>query len=235
MKRVLLQPAYVLHRRLYKETSFLVELFTPEHGRVSLIARGVRKAKSVGPGLLQPFVPLIISFSGKTELLTLTQLEANGEVRQLYGECLFAGFYINELLMCLLEKWDPHSRLYDAYEKTINTLQQSPLKQETLRIFEKHLLEELGYGLLPNSDWASRAISPDKYYRFVPDQGFVESGLGEDSRTQSNIFLGKNLLAYANCDWQDHESLRDAKRLTRLVLAPLLGTRQIHSRQLFLS
>lgn len=235
MKRVLLQPAFVLHRRLYKETSFLVELMTLEHGRVSLIARGVRKAKSLGPGLLQPFIPLLVSFSGQTELMTLTQVEAKGQVRQLYGECLFAGFYINELLMCLVEKWDAHPKLYECYEHTINCLHQNPLKQEILRIFEKQLLEELGYGLLPNSDWASQAIMPDKYYRFVPEQGFVESGLGEDSQTQANIFLGKNLLAYAKCDWQDQESLKDAKRLTRLVLAPLLGAKQINSRQLFMS
>ena len=232
---MLLQPAFVLHRRLYKETSYLVELFTKEHGRVSLIARGVRKAKSIGPGLLQPFIPLVISFSGKTELMTLTQLETKGEEKQLFGECLFAGFYINELIMCLLEKWDAHSSLFDAYEKAITVLQQIPLKQETLRIFEKKLLEELGYGLLPDSDWASQAIKSDRFYRFVPEQGFVESGLGEDSQTQTNVFLGKNLLAYANCDWPDQDSLRDAKRLTRLVLAPLLGARQIHSRQLFLS
>src|SRR4051812_48805305 len=108
MKPVLLQPAYVLHRRDYRESSFLVELFALEYGRLTVIARGARKAKSLLPGLLQPFIPLLVSWSGKTELLTLTHAEAHGEIKNLHGDCLFAGFYLNELLMCLLQKWDSH-------------------------------------------------------------------------------------------------------------------------------
>ena len=119
MKRVLLQPAYVLHRRAYRETSFLVELFALEYGRLTVIARGARKTKSAIQGLLQPFIPLLVSWSGKTELLTLTHVEANGAIKFLRGECLFAGFYLNELLMCLLQKWDSHHQLYTVYENTL--------------------------------------------------------------------------------------------------------------------
>lgn len=235
MKRVLLQPAYVLHRRAYRETSFLVELFTKEHGRLTVVAKGVRKLRSTSSGLLQPFVPVLVSWAGKGELMALSHIEANGEVVRLQGECLFAGFYLNELLMCLLQKWDAHEELYAMYEKTLSALQSNRLNQKTLRVFEKYLLEDLGYGLLPKSDALLKTrLLPDKHYRFIPEQGFVLSELGDPSQSQSTIFSGKSLLTIAGEKWDDEQSLQDAKRLTRFVLAPLLGARPIHSRRLFI-
>ena len=235
MKRVSFQPAYVLHRRSYRETSFLVEIFTPEFGRLTLSAKGARKAKSGTQGLLQPFTPLQVSWSGKGELMTLVQVDACGEVRHLKGDSLFAGFYLNELLMALLHKWDAHPHLFKIYDETLLALQEIPLNQRALRIFEKILLEELGYGLMPRGDVEQNtAFNPDKYYRFVPDQGFVISELGADAKAKSAMFSGKSLLAMANDDWSDDDSMQDAKRLTRFVLAPLLGARPIHSRKLFM-
>lgn len=234
MKQVLLQPAFVLHRRPYRESSFLVELLTKEYGRVGAIARGVRKARSTQQGLLQPFIPLLVSWTGKGELMTLTQIEVHGKVMRLQGECLFAGFYLNELLLALLQKWDAHPALFTIYEKTLSGLEENQLEQKVLRLFEKRLLEELGYGLLPKSDISlHNTFSPDKYYRFVPEHGFVVSELGQPS-SGSYVFSGKSLLAVAREDWQDEEALQVAKRLTRLVLAPLLGPRTLYSRQLFL-
>ncbi len=234
MKRVLLSPACVLHRRPYRETSFLVDILTPEYGRLTLIAKGIRKAKSNLQGLLQPFTPLLVSWTGKGELMTLTHVETIGEVKRLQGDCLFAGFYLNELMMCLLQKWDAQPGIFSAYEKAIVELQTSELQEKTLRSFEKYLLEELGYGLLPKSDNSlHNTFSPDKHYRFVPEQGFVVSELGDLASAKSYIFSGKSLLAIAKEDWQE-ESLQDAKRLTRFLLAPLLGARPIFSRQLFM-
>ncbi|VVC75816.1 DNA repair protein RecO [Aquicella siphonis] len=245
MKRVNLQPAYVLHRRSYRESSFLIELFTPEHGRLTVVARGARKSRSASPGLLQPFVPLLVSFAGKGELMALSHAEAHGMMRQLRGECLFAGFYLNELLMCLLQKWDSHPGLYAAYENAVAALFDGPLQQKVLRSFEKCLLEEIGYGLLPKSENSlHNTFSPDQFYRFMPEHGFVlcepggyrESGRTPDGKrvTQGNIFSGKSLIAIAKDDWQDETCLQDAKRLTRFVLAPLLGSRPIYSRRLFM-
>ena len=235
MKRVLLQPAYVLHRRAYRETSFLVDLFTKEYGRVTVIAKGVRKAKAATQGILQPFIALSVSWSGKGELMTLTHVEANGEIKPLRGDCLFAGFYLNELLMSLLEKWGEHTNLYEIYTSTIKALQQGELSEKTLRSFEKNLLEELGYGLFPKTDDSlHNMLSADNYYRFIPEQGFVPSEPAESSIASSNIFSGKSLLMIAQENWSSDESLRDAKRLSRLVLTPLLGKRTIHSRRLFI-
>jgi len=235
MKQVALQPAYVLHRRSYRETSFLVELITPEYGRLSVVARGVRSPRSALQGLLQPFVPLLVSWTGKGELMTLTLAEANGEARRLHGESLFAGFYLNELLMCLLQKWDAHPGLFAVYDRAVAALQGDELEQKTLRSFEKYLLEELGYGLLPKSESAlQNQLAPDKYYRFIPEHGFIVSELGDQSKSKSNIFSGKNLLAIAREEWGDESVLQDAKRLTRFVLAPLLGARPVYSRKLFM-
>jgi DNA repair protein RecO (recombination protein O) len=234
MKRVLLQSAYVLHRRPYRESSFLVDLFTLEHGRMTVVASGVRKTKSSTQGILQPFIPLLVSWSGKGELMTLVHVEANGHVQRLSGECLFAGFYLNELLMSLLQKWDAHPDLYRVYAKTLIVLQAPTLEEKTLRSFEKYLLEELGYGMLPKSDISlHNTFVPEKYYRFIPELGFVLSELDGQMNTTSNIFSGKSLIAMAKDDWGDTVNLQDAKRLMRFVLAPLLGTRLIYSRQLF--
>lgn len=235
MKRVVLQPAYVLHRRPYRETSFLIELFCADLGRVTVVARGARRPKSGDQGILQPFTPLIVSFAGKGELMALTHAETSGSVSSLQGACLFAGFYLNELLVYLLQKWDPHRKLYNIYSDTVTALRTPSLNQGMLRSFEKSLLEELGYGLLPRQEFGTRpAFEPELFYRFIPEQGFVLSGLGDAQGKQTNVFSGRSLLAIANEDWHDEVCLKDAKRLMRYVLAPLLGARTIYSRQLFI-
>jgi DNA repair protein RecO (recombination protein O) len=233
MKRVTLERAYVLHRRSYRETSFLLEVFTQQQGRFTVIAKGARNLRSALPGMLQPFIPLLISFAGRGELMTLVQAELNGEVKPLQGECLFAGFYLNELLMCLLQKWDPHPNLYHIYVNTLKLLQHPPLQQKTLRLFEKNLLEELGYGLMPTLDRLPQTFYANRFYRFTREQGFVLSEFSVSSAT-SNIFSGESLLALATGNLENEDSLRDAKRLMRFVLAPLLGERPLHSRRLFI-
>ena len=235
MKRVTLQPAYVLHRRPYRETSFLVELFSQEYGRITVVASGARKTKSATQGLLQPFIPLVVSFSGKGELMALSHVEASGSVARLQGDCLFAGFYLNELLTVLLQKWDAHNELYRLYEEALQGLHASELQQAVLRTFELRLLEELGYGILPKDSGELAAMFlAEKYYRFIPEHGFVLSELDKHAANTSNVFLGKSLLAMAQENWQDESCLKDAKRLIRFVLTPLLGARQIYSRQLFI-
>jgi DNA repair protein RecO (recombination protein O) len=231
MKRIELQPAYVLHRRPYRETSVLLDLFTREYGRVSVVAKGVRQARSSSQGLLQAFSPLLISWSGKGELMTMIGAEAQGASAQLRGDCLFAGFYLNELLVCLLQKWDAHPVIYALYEKTLAALQEDALEEKVLRAFEKGLLDELGYGLLPKTDAAlERAFSADKFYRFSYEQGLVVCDADD---TGPSVFSGQSLLAIAREEWEVGDVLRDAKRLMRYLLAPLLGAREVQSRKLF--
>lgn len=227
---VLLQPAYILHRRAYRETSFLLDLFTPDHGRLSAIIKGARQGKAGSQGLLQPFTPLLVSWTGRGEIMTMTYSELHGEVRQFQGECLFAGFYLNELLVGLLQKWDPHPGLFIAYKQALAGLQGKTLDQRVLRTFEKRLIEELGYGILPKTDDSRHNIESGRYYRFVADHGFVPVSGG----SEAGVFAGRSLLSFAEEDWQDDEVIRDAKRLARMILMPLLGARQLNSRKLFI-
>lgn len=224
--RITLQPAFVLHHRPYRETSLIVDLLTKEHGRISAIARGVRTPKSRTRSLIQPFTPLLVSWQGKSELMTLTTIETNEAPYWLKGDCLLSGFYLNELLVRILHKHDPHPQIYTIYRNTLLELQNPQSIEKTLRIFEKKLLEELGYGLQLQYD-----IHPEQQYCFISDQGFTI--YQNEDIAQVRIFSGKSLLAFAAETLDTPDSLRDAKRLIRLALAPLLGQQSLHSRKLF--
>jgi DNA repair protein RecO (recombination protein O) len=118
--RVNLQPAYILHSRPYRDSSVILEVFTPEHGRISALARGARRKSRGGSAaaLLQLFTPLLLSFSGRGELKTLTAREAAGTAVSLRGDRLYSGLYVNELLVRLLHRYDPHPQLFVAYGGT---------------------------------------------------------------------------------------------------------------------
>jgi DNA repair protein RecO (recombination protein O) len=231
--RISLQPAFILHRRSYRETSLLLDVLTKEHGRIGLVARGVRSQRSLLRCLLQPFIPLLISFQGKADLMNLTSIETLATPLQLHGDCLFSGFYLNELLVRVLQKNDPHPQLYTIYHQTLIELQGNKLDQKVLRLFEKKILAELGYGIPLQQDFVSgKTLSAEQLYQYVPEQGFTVCA--EPSyQDSSRIFSGKSLLALANEQLIDDESLRDAKRLMRLLLVSLLGIQKIYSRQLF--
>lgn len=231
--RITLLPAFILHSRPYRETSLIIDLFTQDHGRISVVAKGVRTPRSRIRALLQPFTPLLASWYGKSELMTLGAVEAQGAPIQLRGDCLFSGFYLNELLIRVLHKHDPHPGLYRIYRETLLELQQDCLQQKTLRLFEKKLIEELGYGLQLRYDTSGKAFMADQHYQFYPEQGFeLEQGVGDACKVPT--FPGRSLLALANEQLDDESSLRDAKRLMRIVLAPLLGSQPLQSRKLFL-
>ena len=229
--RINLQPAFILHPRPYRETSLLLDLLTESHGRISLVARGVRTARSKLRSLLQPFVPLLISWQGQSELMLLNSAENQGAAFELRGDRLFSGFYLNELLVRVLQKHDPHPPLYTIYRHTLLELQSVPCVQRTLRIFEKKLLEELGYGLQLSRDFSTgEEIQTEQVYQFYPEQGFKRSEKKIDDNMQ---FAGKSLLALCDEQLNDENSLRDAKRLMRMAFHPLLGPYCLQSRKLF--
>ncbi|SRR5579883_729278 len=232
--RVNLQPAFVLHQRSYRETSLLIDCLTLEYGRISLVARGIRKPRSRLRALLQPCVPLLISYQDQSELGLLFSAEADGIPIALKGQSLLAAFYLNELLMRVLHKHDPFPGIFAVYRETLQALQQGNLLQKTLRLFEKKVLTELGYGLQLQYDIAEgKGFSVEKVYRFYPEQGF-ECLKQNDPVSEVFIFSGKSLLAFANDTLENEESLRDAKRLMRLAFAPLIGAKPLQSRKLFI-
>ncbi|MBV8801861.1 MAG: DNA repair protein RecO [Gammaproteobacteria bacterium] len=232
--RVLLQPAYILHHRPYRETSVLMDLFAEKQGRITVIARGVRTPQSKLRSILQPFTPLTVSWQGKTELMTLVSAEAQGLPLTLRGDCLLSAFYLNELLMRLLPKNDPYPLLYTIYQKTLIDLQSDTLKQHILRLFEKQLLTELGYGIELKYDFTTgKAIIAEQFYRYVPEHGFTVCNKGFKEKS-NYIFCGKHLLAFANDQLENEECLQEAKRLMRILLSFVMGTQTINSRKLFI-
>ena len=230
--RVMLQPAYVLHRRHYRETSFLLELFTLEFGRVGLVARGARNPRSPQAGLLQPFRPLLVSWAGRGELFTLSAVESAGLTLRLTGRGLFNAYYLNELLLRLLQREDPHGVLFRAYGETLHGIGDPCLEQRVLRLFEKRLLQELGYGLALERDAATgHPIQADACYDYQPEKGPVAMA-GADGFTGVRV-QGSSLLSLAREELNDPVSLREAKRLMRTVLARYLGDKPLKSRELF--
>jgi DNA repair protein RecO (recombination protein O) len=231
--RVSLQPAYILHSRPFRDSSMLLEVLTAEQGRISLVARGARRRQRGGStsALLQPFTPLLLGFSGRSELKTLTATEAAGRALLLRGERMFSGMYLNELLVRLLHRHDPHPQLFASYAASLDALAGQGELDEILRRFEFSLLTELGYGFALDLDGRSgEPVQPLDWYHYHPDFGLVARGPVADP--QQPAFRGADLLALA-ADEFNAEVRVTAKRLLRLVLAAHLGDAPLRSRELF--
>lgn len=230
--RVELVPGFVLHQRPYRETSALLEIFTPSHGRVGLVARGVQSPKSRQRGELQAFRALRLSWNDRGELGTLTSIEADGPGFRLRGAALYSAFYLNELLVRLLVRNDPHPALFERYGIALNSLSDAPTDLErTLRLFEKRLLQETGYGLLLEMDCQNgEPVRPDGLYDYHLEAGPVEVAPGA---LKGFLFPGSSLLGLAQEQNFDPAVLRDAKRLMRAALSLYLGGKPLKSRELF--
>ncbi len=228
-----LQPAYILHSRPYRDSSALLEVFTAEQGRISLVARGARRRRRGGsPGaLLQLFSPLLLSFSGRSEMKNLIATEAAGLPIHLRGDRLFSGMYLNELLVRLLHRHDPHPQIFAAYSQALLSLVDTDDLDAVLRPFEYLLLDELGYGLsLTVEGHSAEPIRAECWYHFHSEFGLVRCAC-PGSATQP-VFSGNDLLAMAAGQWSDAVRL-PARRLLRLALACYLGEEPLHSRALF--
>ena len=170
-RRVWLAPAYVLHQYAYRDTSRIVEVFTAEYGRLTLFARGANGPKSALKGVLQPFQRLLVSWSGTSEACPLVTAETDGSITSLAPERLMSGFYLNELLLKLTERRDPHPEIFFSYASCVQALCDGEVEEPTLRRFEKRLLNELGYGLELTQTGDGLPVQQDKYYRFALQSG----------------------------------------------------------------
>ncbi len=232
--KIVLENAYVLHARPYRETSLLLDFFTETFGRVSAIAKGARSAKSTKKSILQPFRPISISTVGRSDLKTLTGAELVKASVQLTGDRLFSAMYINELLYHSLPKHDPHTSLFESYQKIIQQFSNtSTVIEPVLRQFEMQLLSELGYAISLTEDAQSGdSISPENHYLFKPGHGFTQTTAAGKSKNPF-MFLGAHLLSFDRNELLEQEVLKSAKRLMRLALAELLGEKAINSKKLF--
>jgi DNA repair protein RecO (recombination protein O) len=231
--RLELQPAFILHTRPYRDTSLLIDFFTPDHGRISAVARGMRQRKSPTRSLLNPFTRLLISVQGKPELKLLTAVEADNRFFSLQKEYLYSGLYLNELLLRSLPLADPHKHLFAIYEQSLDALQAGQLLEPVLRSFELDLLNELGYGVdFEHDALTGAAIGAEQDYIFEPEQGFI--ALEEQQSGTRLVLAGQTVLAIAQRDFSSAIVRAGSKQLCRQLLKPLLGHRPLRSRELFI-
>ncbi|VAW78910.1 DNA recombination and repair protein RecO, partial [hydrothermal vent metagenome] len=224
-QRVELVPGYLLHQRPYRENSALLEIFTETHGRVGLVARGVRSARSKQRGDLQPFRPLQFSWQSRGELGTLTQVESGGVVGALRGRTLYSAFYLNELLLRLVARHDPHPELFTVYSASLQALAKDDEVEVVLRLFEIQLLQQLGYGLQLDCDVETgAALAVDALYDYHLESGPVRV---ESSGCGGFLFHGASLVAIARGELNEPRVLQDSKRLLRAALRLYLGDKPL--------
>lgn len=231
-ERIALSPAFVLHSRAYRETSELVELLTRDHGRVDLVARGMRRPRSGLRGLLQPFQPLLVSWGGRgSSLMTLHAAESGGAAIALRGTSLMSAFYMNELVLRFLHKGDPHPALFGEYAATLLSLATGEPAEHALRRFEMGLLAEAGYGLNLDCDAETGApLDPQRHYCYVIERGPVPA---QGVRETEQAYLGAELLAIGRCEFAPGQEAQRARRLLRSVLDFYLAGRPLRTRAVF--
>jgi DNA repair protein RecO (recombination protein O) len=224
------QPVFVLHTYPFKETSLVVELFSRNFGRVATVAKGARRPRSTMRGMLQSFQPLIAVWSGKSELRTLHGLDWGEGLLLLQGEALICGFYLNELLLRLLPREDPHETLFDHYTQALHRLAAGEPMPPALRRFELRLLQELGYAVPLQHQPDGVAVKPESVYCYLPEQG----AMPQDTPEIGVQLLGKTLLDMACDDYSDPVTLQQSKQLMRTLLLHYLGDKPLHTRQILM-
>ncbi len=229
-RQVWLAPAYVLHQYAYRDTSRIVEIFTAEHGRLTVFARGANSAKSPLKGVLRPFQRLLISWSGRSDAGQLVSAEIDGRSSSLSPARLMSGFYLNELLLKLTERWDPHPEIFGSYAECVQALCSATHEEPALRRFEKHLLHALGYGLELSRTAEGTPVQADRYYRFA-----LESGPQPCVAEAPGAVYGQSLADLQRESFGDARSLRDAKRLLRAAIDACLEGRPLKSREVMLA
>lgn len=252
-----LERCFLLHQRPYRETSVIAELLTEHEGRVSLVCKGVRSVGKKASSLrstLQPFALLSASWSGKTELKSLRQAEVITPAPRLHQSQLYAGLYLNELLVRLFHSGESHTNLFSRYQASISELASLAADdtiaiEVSLRRFEARLLATLGFELdFMRDAITGKPITADAEYQFHTEYGFYRADLNDadadnehsainaDSALASNAHLliaGSAILAIQNHDYHDKKVRQVAKKIMRLALAPHLGGRPLKSRELY--
>ncbi|EEO28156.2 DNA repair protein RecO [Oxalobacter formigenes HOxBLS] len=229
--RVAEQPGFVLHSYVYRESSLVVEVFTRDYGRVALVAKGAKRPTSRLRGVLQTFQPLSIGWSGKSELRTLTSAEWVGGMIPLENSALLYGFYLNELLLKLLAREDPHQGLFEHYVRALARLATAESAQTVLRIFELALLKETGVASDFSVNIQDRSpVEPDGIYVVDPESGPRPATLGDTAPRVS----GKTLLDMVREDYADPQTQLQSKHLMRFLLAHHLDGVPLQTRKILI-
>jgi len=233
VERIYNQPAFILHKRPFRNTSLILDLFTKDFGRISLVAKGATGQRSKLKGILQAFQPLHISWIRKTELGTVTSAETLSPPFMLVDDSLYAAMYINEIILKLTTKDDPHSEIFTKYLALLDQLKNKQNIEVNLRLFEKEMLQELGYELNLYQDAETHDdIDPDLTYEFVPGFGLVNNQMQQADKL---LFSGRSICNFANNIFETESDLKFAKIVMKLSLQQLLGKEELKTRELFRS
>lgn len=225
--RVELTPALILHRRAWRDTSFILEAFSREYGRIGVIAKGARRPKSRWRGVLEPLTALQLSWSGRGELYTLTGLEVV-RAHALTGNALMSGFYASELVLRLTARDDPHPAIHDSLAALLTGLSDGAPAVVALRFFERDLLDELGYGVpLDATSESGEAVTADVDYLYHPELGLRRA---ESMAQAGDIRVsGRALLGLIEGRFAGRAEVHEARALMQAAIAPHLGGRPLKS------
>lgn len=222
--------AFLLHARPFSESSLVLDVFARGYGRLALLARGARRPRSALRGVLIGFQPLELGWFGGGEVKTLAKAEWSGGLPLLTGKCLLLGYYLNELLLKLMPREDPHPVLFDAYGLALAALARGAEESAELRRFEKTLLRELGYGLtLEREAGSGIPVQPDRRYVYQIERGAVPA----TDEMAAPTLSGKTLLDMAADDYSDPRTLAESKSLMRQLMSHYLGGQALQSRRIF--
>ncbi|MDC0610650.1 DNA repair protein RecO [Vibrio sp.] len=226
-----LQRCFVLHRRPYSESSLIIDVFSEEYGRLTLLSKGARSARSHLKSVLQPFTPLLVKWSGKGEMKTLRQAEAISLGLPLHGINLYSGMYVNELLARVIPMEVAYPGLFYDYLQALTELAQTENPEPALRRFELALLSFLGYGVdFLHCAGTGEPVVSTMTYRYREQKGFIAS-----VRRDNLSFSGEELIAISERRFTTKEQLQAAKRFTRIALKPFIGSKPLKSRELFIA
>jgi DNA repair protein RecO (recombination protein O) len=230
-RRVQQQPAFILHHRPFRDSSQILDVLSRDHGKLALVARGSRGARSRLNGILRPFMPLDLSWVQKTDLGTLTGAEVRGAPLRLTGDALLCGYYINELIICFLHRHDPQPEVFELYAQTLTALGSADNVAVCLREFELELLRQVGYALNLGADAVTHeAIDKGGHYEYRMEQGPVSVGRSDGPL----VFPGELLAAIERREFQRPEVLRAANRLLREVIDFHLGGKTLKTRKVLM-
>ena len=219
---------FLLHQRSYGETSIIADVFTQKSGKISFIAKGAKKPKSKFFGYLVPFQKLKITYSGRSELKTLTSIDRDlASNSNTFSKVSYSLLYINELLMKLLPKDAKHEELFVLYEELLKKINKNDNLEISLRHFELDLLDMLGYGFDYDSEIDSNdPIEAELSYVFVSERGFRKSN--------NSSFMGKDILSIKKRKLED-VPLKYLKEITTKAIGICLEGKDLASRKIFKS
>ena len=242
---------YVLHSYPYRETSLILQLWTERHGRFAAVAKGARRPKSAHRGILVPFQPLALAWFGRGEVKTLRTAEPAGPALPLRGPALLSAFYLNELLLKLTHRDDPHEALWAAYDEAVGELRSIARRavgvpglvaaepglaepravEPVLRRFELAMLRELGFAVELQREAGGGAVDPGRAYWYVLERGPVPAE-GPGERADAVRLSGLTLQHLDRGRFDDPRTAAEAKNLMRRLIHHCLNGQELATRAL---